>query len=292
MQSQDPQIPEAITVSPAGPVKLKSRGPLLRLLFYIRDRRGRACEGLALGSLFGLCSAALGLNDLLHADVLQDILVAPALAGMALALSPARRLLHVAVCLNLVALLVVGYTPITSVLLPSLMRTDPLERASAVVILSSSLHKDNTLDAPGQQRALLGFLLMKQGWAGTLVLTRAIPSIGDQSTVIAAQMHTFGLYVPIESVGPVTDSHDEAMLVADLARSRGWKRIILVTQPWHMRRAHALFLKQGLQVICAPCAESRYDITDLDAPRGRLSAFRDWLHETLGYQVYRLHNWL
>jgi uncharacterized SAM-binding protein YcdF (DUF218 family) len=68
--------------------------------------------------------------------------------------------------------------------------------------------------------------------------------------------------------------------------------VILVTQPWHMRRAAGVFEKAGLKVICTPCVEGHYDLTNLDSPSPRLLAFRDWAHEAIGYQVYRLRGWL
>ena len=266
--------------------------PLPHFLQLIYDRRRRLCEGLALGALFGLCASELGSTEIVHVDLLQDIVVLPAVLGALLALSPARRLLHAAVCLVVAAVLFVGYTPVINTLLPTVEHTDALQRSPAVVVLSTALHRDGTLDAPGQQRALHSFLLMKQGWAGTIVLTRAVAHIGDESAAITNQMHALGLSFPVEAVGPVRDTHDEAVCVAGLARRHGWNRVILVTQPWHMRRARALFIKQGLNVICSPCTESRYDMSALSEPRGRLNAFRDWLHETIGHKVYSLRGWL
>ena len=74
----------------------------------------------------------------------------------------------------------------------------------------------------------------------------------------------------MEEVGPVSNTHDEAVAVAMLARQRGWGQIILVTHPWHMRRAAAAFEKAGVRVICSPCPERSYDLQIMDGPADRL----------------------
>lgn len=256
------------------------------------DWRRRALEGFVLGALIGLCVSWLGISELLHRKIQEDIVLLPGLIGALIAISPARLLLRIAAGAALALMLLIGYTPLMNRLMPTLMVSDRLERVPAIVVISTALHKDGTLNAAGQERFLHGYLLLKQGWGGTLVLTRPIPSIGDQSPVVMAQMRTLGLDFPVERVGPVVNTHDEAVLAAQLARSRGWKRVILVTHPWHMRRSRDVFLKAGLEVLCSPCNEGSYDLSDLTTPRGRFAACNNWLHEAIGYQVYRLRGWL
>ncbi|HLJ57913.1 MAG TPA: YdcF family protein [Chthonomonadaceae bacterium] len=249
-------------------------------------------EGLILGGFLGLCVSTLGISELLHQRIQENVLLLPALLGVAIAVTPARALLRGGALAAFALMALIGYTPIMNRLVPSLVRSDPLQHVPAVVVISTALHKDGALNAAGQERFLHGYLLLRQGWGDTLVLTRAIPKIGDQSPVVMDQMRTLGLQYPVERVGPVVNTHDEAVDVARLAKSRGWKRVILVTHPWHMRRARAVFEKAGLEVLCSPCVEGSYDMSDLTSPRGRYAACNNWLHETIGYQVYRLRGWL
>ncbi len=281
--------PAAVAAGPPSKPQTRAAARFLRLP---PDWRARSAEGFALGALLGLCVSALGISELLHLEIQEDIVLLPGLIGTALALSPARGLLRAAVGAVLALVLLVGYTPLMSRLMPPLSHVDRLERVPAVVVISTSLHDDNTLNAQGQERFVHGYLLLKQGWGDTMVLTRAIPKIGDQSPVVTAQMRALGLDNPIETVGPVANTHDEAVGVAQLARSRGWKRVILVTHPWHMRRARAVFLKAGIDVLCSPCVEGSYDLSDLTSPRGRFAACNNWLHETIGFQIYRRRGWL
>ena len=287
MPHSNPQTP-AQSSSDSDPPKPGGRSTPSRVLIGHR----RIAEGVILGALAGLCASELGLSSLIHARLLQDAVLLPALAGALLALSPARALVRWIAGFLLACVLLVSWTPIADGLVHSLIRSDPLQPAPAVVVLSTRLYKDGTLDAGGQERVLQCCRLLRRGYSSRLVLTRSIPDIGDESPAIIAQMRELGFNYPTDVVGPVSNTHDEAVAVARLARERGWKRIILVTHPWHMARARGVFLKAGVDVICSPCDEGSYDLSDLTGPGGRLRAFRDWLHESIGIGMYRLRGWL
>ena len=96
----------------------------------------------------------------------------------------------------------------------------------------------------------------------------------------------------MEEFGPVGTTHDEAVAVARLARERGWKRAILVSDPSHLRRAAALFRKAGLAVLCTPSQPPEYAYPEPRTPEERTAAFRDWLYETYHYQRNRMAGWL
>jgi len=93
-------------------------------------------------------------------------------------------------------------------------------------------------------------------------------------------------------VGPIVDTHDEALAVARLFRSRGWKKVLAVTTPAHTRRAAGCLEALGLQVISVPSIETRYDYETLDEPRDRLRGLSAVLHERLGTFVYRWRGWI
>lgn len=96
-----------------------------------------------------------------------------------------------------------------------------------------------------------------------------------------------------------SDTHDEAINTATLYRQRGWQQILLVTSANHMPRASATFRAAGMQVVPAPCnflteishaSSARFPIT---VPRAGVTAKMGvWLHEVVGWQVYRWRGWL
>jgi uncharacterized SAM-binding protein YcdF (DUF218 family) len=125
-----------------------------------------------------------------------------------------------------------------------------------------------------------------------MIVTQRVAPEKSPVPAIRKLMHQLRFEYPVQLVGPITNTRDEAVAAAALAKERGWKRVILVSHPAHMRRAAATFEKAGLPVLCAPCPEGRYDLQKLRQPEDRLAAFRDWLHEAIGNQVYEWRGWI
>lgn len=104
--------------------------------------------------------------------------------------------------------------------------------------------------------------------------------------------------IPVFSLGGCSDTHDEAVKVAALAKHNGWQRVALVTSAYHMRRTQAVFTKAGTNVVPVPC---NYESAPM---RGRqlswfnvpnashLQVFETWMHEVIGLLIYRLRGWI
>lgn len=266
-----------------------------------RDRRAHwshAVSGFILGLLLFFGQQALLGGSLLNGTYLPVLVeyLAPLLwgvAGAALALTRARVLLWITGAAICTATLGVAYTPVVRPLLRSVtLPPDRLAHADAVVVLSSGIQDSGNLTPDAQSRLLRGYEILRAGLAPRLVLTRLPSSYPSYRPAVQRQMLALGLRYPIEEAGPVRNTHDEALAVARLARERGWPRVILVSEPAHMRRASAVFRKAGLPVLRAPCVEETYDAESLSTPFDRLRAFDDWLHEVIGYQVYRMRGWI
>jgi uncharacterized SAM-binding protein YcdF (DUF218 family) len=85
-------------------------------------------------------------------------------------------------------------------------------------------------------------------------------------------------------------THENAIFSAKILRERGIRRIMLVTEAYHMARAEACFRKQGLQVVPAPCGFHTIDFHLADLiPDGRALLENEYtLHELFGMAWYKL----
>jgi len=254
-----------------------------------RERLRSAAEGFMLGALSGFALAELGIFDLFHCN---DVFLGAAIAGAILAALGARRAVRGSAIVGVLCLGIAAYTPLAAALIAGISRSDPLPPSSpAVVVLSSNSQTDGSLSSASQARMIEAYRLLRQGRSRQLVLTNADIPHGSQVPACRRQMRELGFAFPITETGPVRDTHDEASAVAAIARRMNWPYVILVTHPWHMRRAAAVFARAGVKVVCAPCAEGEYDHLDL-SPEDRLRAFRHWVHEMVGYAVYRRRGWI
>ncbi|MBI4664558.1 MAG: YdcF family protein [Verrucomicrobia bacterium] len=94
------------------------------------------------------------------------------------------------------------------------------------------------------------------------------------------------------------NTREEAQKVAVLAKERNWKRVILVTSGYHMKRAAGLFTKLGIPVESVAC--DFVGINSLENARlgglfpeiGGFHHLELFLHEWMGWFYYRLRGWV
>ncbi len=153
----------------------------------------------------------------------------------------------------------------------------------------------------GGSRVLTAIQLVRSGQAKTLVLGGSWPMPGQPDAprmrVVQAWVMNWGLGAgAVTNLGICINTHDEAVAFRKLARSRGWSKVLLVTSALHLRRGVALFKKQGIEAT--PLAA---DFQALGVPPEPFSLFpREhrffllslYLHEKIGWWVYRARGWV
>jgi uncharacterized SAM-binding protein YcdF (DUF218 family) len=255
----------------------------------------RMTAGFVLGYMLAIAVGMLGLPLILRSYLSVDAVLL-GLMGSAMALTPLRLALWLALGASIAVSITVGYSPAIARQARSFVRRDPIldSTVDAIVVLSSGLSDDGTLDVQGLDRMLTGAALLRTEVSHSIVLTRlhtgrqGVTSDLDQQRVLALLP-----YVPrvlrIDSAG---STRDEAVKVAGLARDQGWKRLIVVTSPVHTRRACAAFERVGLSIICVPSVSRDVALYALEHRVDRLRAFQLWLYEMIASWKYRANGWI
>ncbi len=258
--------------------------------------------GLTLSSVLlaggWLALAELGFQDTIHVQNYHAVVVAAAIGG---GLGWFGRLRWPVAVTGAVfaGLLAVQWFSWPASLAHGLVRSDPLPAApaDAIVGLSASLTDDGVLSPTAATRLLEGARLYRAGTGARLVLSRvtaleeterAVDSDRDQRAVLRAAGVTPELHV----LSPVRTTRLEAVRMAELAKPRGWHRIVVVTSPTHTRRACAVFEAVGFDVVCRPSPEREFALEHLAAGGDRSRAFGQWVYETLGWWEYRVRGWV
>jgi hypothetical protein len=146
------------------------------------------------------------------------------------------------------------------------------------------------MSSNGLVRYVAALELARAGWAPLLIRTDLSPLRPDDSS--DARTLAAGVDVEHARVGPVASTRDEAVATARFAREKGIRRVIVVTQPFHERRAAAAFRAVGLEVIACPAPERRYSLTTLTRAEERVEAFRDFVTEVAAWTLYSLRGWV
>lgn len=185
---------------------------------------------------------------------------------------------------------------------------DDIPACDAVVVLGGGVQPsrydafglDMTADA---DRIIMAMELMRQGKGQALVLGGSwceVPGGKRVEADLARDWLTTWKFTdaPIESLGPCENTHDEAEKVARMFKQNQWRKVILVSSAYHLRRAEACFRTAGVPVICVPC-DFKTRIS-LEGPPGytlvpRYNGFIKatlFIRETVGWWIYRWRGWI
>jgi uncharacterized SAM-binding protein YcdF (DUF218 family) len=257
---------------------------------------GRFLSSASLGFFFGLVAKELDFGTLVsfHEDRALVVAAAAAIGGL-LGLARFEKLVAGATTAAVALWLLVAFTPLTHWMGEGLVRRDSVEKADAVFVLASSLQSDGDLSTAAMSRLLGGLDLLGRGLAPRLILSELPPPSRRYRDAASKLMSSLGLNHEILEVGPVSNTHDEAVAVGALARERGFERVLVVTSPGHSLRASLALETEGVKVISAPSMETQFDYEALRSGlRGddRVRAFGPLIHERVGLLYYRYKGWI
>ena len=106
-------------------------------------------------------------------------------------------------------------------------------------------------------RILAGIEMVRSGRAAILMISGGSGDLFDQSQKEAPLLSEFAEWCGLSEDQIVIESasrntYENALYSAELIQQQGWKRVLLVTSAFHMRRAAACFRKQMIDADLLP----------------------------------------
>lgn len=186
-----------------------------------------------------------------------------------------------------VAVLLTAYTPLPNAVARRVAVVSRVNRGDAIVVLGASVYRDGTLSDPSIRRMMVGLLLYHQGWAPLLVLSgpsyAGSPVEAEVRAEWAKQLGVPSRAILLETRAQTTA--EEASNIATTLRQRGAKRILLVSDTFHLARAVPAFEKERL--IVWPAAADSLPL-NTENPDSRLSLSIRTLREAIARWLYSL----
>lgn len=154
-------------------------------------------------------------------------------------------------------------------------QVDRAEKADAIVVLGARVLPSGEAEDSLRSRTLRAAELYRAGIAPVVICTGGV---GDhppaEAQVAAALAEKNG--VPAKDLlleEHSTSTRENAEYAARICRERGWKRVVVVSDPYHLYRARNDFERVGLTVSVSPALNCR---------RNRVLSERVWwtLRET------------
>ncbi len=164
--------------------------------------------------------------------------------------------------------------------------------ADAIIVFAGGVGESGQPEEGYQERLLRGVELRRQGYAEPLVLVSGFTWTFREADVMSAMARDLGVPAPqilIET--RVGSTRDYVLRVKELAASYGWRRLLLVTSPYHGKRAALTFARQApeLEILHAPARSGRYYARGWGIRPRQLWGL---LHEAAGIAYYRLRGWI
>jgi uncharacterized SAM-binding protein YcdF (DUF218 family) len=156
--------------------------------------------------------------------------------------------------LGLAGFLVTAFTPFILMLSDFVFAVADERPADAIIVLGHNIASDGTLSRLSLQRAVHGIRLYKRGLAPLIVFSGAQNATGISEARVRAHMaREFG--VPAAAIlteSAIQRTRDEARRTHALLEPRGARRVLLVSERMHLKRAGPLFQRAGFTVFPAP----------------------------------------
>jgi uncharacterized SAM-binding protein YcdF (DUF218 family) len=187
------------------------------------------------------------------------------------------------------------YTPFTEWLaLPLLTPQQRLEPVDAIVLLGAWATATGDLNESGLRRTIQAADLYRDGVAPVVVVTGSAatePGSGSAVEAMAALLARLG--VPESTIvldRQSANTHASAVTIAAVAQTRGWTRVVVVTDAAHQPRAIGSFHRAGL----AATPVSAASVWDLGAAQPSVRARRVGVlaHEYGGLLYYWYRGWI
>jgi uncharacterized SAM-binding protein YcdF (DUF218 family)/glycosyltransferase involved in cell wall biosynthesis len=150
----------------------------------------------------------------------------------------ARRRLSFIAGGTVLAYLLLFYTPLVWWLGAPLQVAAPPARADAVVVFAGGVGESGKAGGGYQERVKQAVDLYQAGYAPLLVFSSGYTAVFREAEV----MRDLAIWLKVPASAIVLETHaadtrDNVRFTADIVRTRGARRVLLVSSPYHMRRA-------------------------------------------------------
>ncbi|MGE0865658.1 MAG: ElyC/SanA/YdcF family protein [Vicinamibacterales bacterium] len=172
-----------------------------------------------------------------------------------------------------------------------LLVTAPPQAAEAIVVFAGGVGESGK-PIGFQERVTQAVDLYRAGYAPKLIFSSGYVFTLREAEVMKAVAIDQG--VPADAIlleEAAKNTHDNVLLTRQILNQHGWDRILLVSSPYHMRRATLTWRKlaPGVEVVPTPVPQSQFYTHERGAS---LEQIRGILHEYLALIDYWRRGWI
>lgn len=192
--------------------------------------------------------------------------------------------------------LLLFYTPFVWFLARPLKIEQFPQKANAVVVFAGGVGESGKAGQGYEERVEHAVQLYKQDYAKNLIFSSGQKHVFKESEVMKILAVSLG--VPQDSIileENARNTYENITFTKEILNKKGWNKILLVSSPYHMRRASLVYNKvaKGIKVIYTPVSNSFFYTPEFYHVGGRkawkqinINQINGILHEYLGILYY------
>jgi uncharacterized SAM-binding protein YcdF (DUF218 family) len=191
-----------------------------------------------------------------------------------------------------VAYLLIFQTPLIWWLASPLQVSAAPQPADAIVVFAGGVGESGQAGGGYQERVAAAVDLYRAGHASHIVLSSGFRFVFQEAEVMKNLAVANG--VPADAIlleEAATNTRENVVLTGAILRERGWKHILLVSSPYHMKRALLTWRRSApdVAVVPTPVAQSQFYFHE----RGpSLEQIRGIVHEYAAIVAYWWRGWI
>ena len=168
----------------------------------------------------------------------------------------------------------------------------PPQRVDAIVVFAGGVGESGKAGGGAQERLKKAVELYREGWAPYLVLSSGyVYSFREAETMRALAIDQGVPAANIALEQRAANTYENVKFVDDILRDHKWKSILLVSSPYHMRRALGVWRKVAPEITAVPAPPLQSQFYD-HARGASLEQIRGIAQEYLAILGYWRRGWL
>ncbi len=184
------------------------------------------------------------------------------------------------------------YTSLPWMLAEPLRLSAPPERADAIVVFAGGVGESGQAGGGYQERVKTAVDMYQDGFAPRMMFVSGYVFAFREAEImrdLALSLGVPGSAIVLETM--TANTYEHVVRVHAILKQRQWRRILLVSSPYHMRRALLVWAKQApdVKVVPAPVAQSQFYTHGRGASLAQIQGI---LREYLAIAYYRAKGWL
>jgi uncharacterized SAM-binding protein YcdF (DUF218 family) len=164
--------------------------------------------------------------------------------------------------------------------------------ADAIVVFAGGVGETGKAGGGTQERTQHAIELFKSGYANHLIFSSGYTYSFPEAETMRSMAVEQGVPLPaIILEDRATDTHQNVVFTSNILRARDWQSVLLVSSPYHMRRALLTWRKTapGVRVVPTPPPKTQF----YDHARGAsLEQVRAIVREYLAIARYWSRGWI